>query len=41
MHTLHPIYADHTGAEVIEVSVSGPALLQDPLLNKGSAFTND
>ncbi len=41
MSTFHPVRDDQTGEEVIAVSVGGPALLQNPLLNKGSAFTND
>ncbi|HKG21658.1 MAG TPA: oxaloacetate-decarboxylating malate dehydrogenase, partial [Blastocatellia bacterium] len=32
---------DETGEAVLEVSLSGPLLLDYPLLNKGSAFTED
>ncbi|MEA2632301.1 MAG: hypothetical protein QOE66_2520, partial [Chloroflexota bacterium] len=32
---------EQTGEEILEVPLSGPALLDNPIFNKGSAFPED
>ena len=35
------VYDPATAEETLEVSLTGPVLLHHPLLNKGSAFTEE